>query len=283
MTPDTTQDIEITLLLEAMYQCYGYDFRNYAKATIRRRIKQFVEQKGHKHISEVLPDIIHNRQTFQALINEFSITVTEMFRDPAFYLSIRQNVIPLLKTYPFIKVWHAGCSTGEEVYSMAIVLKEEGLYDRATIFATDMNDNALAQAKEGIFPLEHIQEYTRNYQQSGGKYSFGDYYHADQEHMIVHKELKKNITFANHNLTIDQVFAEMHLICCRNVMIYFNKTLQNQVLKLLEEATVRGGFLCLGTKEAIRFSPVYTHFKDVDEPNKIFQKHLDSEQLPCKA
>lgn len=281
MAPDTKEGIEITLLLEAIYQCYGYDFRDYAQATIRRRIKQFAVKNGYNHISELLPEVIHKRNIFQSLISEFSITVTEMFRDPAFYLSIRKNVIPLLKTYPFIKVWHAGCSTGEEVYSMAIVLKEEGLYDRATIFATDMNDSALTRAKEGIFPLEHIQEYTRNYQHSGGRYSFGNYYHADQQHIIVNKELKKNITFANHNLTIDQVFAEMHLICCRNVMIYFNKDLQNQVLKLLEKSTVRGGFLCLGSKEAIRFSPVYPQFKDVDEKNKIFQKQVESEQLLC--
>jgi chemotaxis protein methyltransferase CheR len=212
-------------------------------------------------------------ETFaQNAIYDFSITVTEMFRDPNFYCSFRKNVVPYLKTYPFIKVWHAGCATGEEVYSLAIVLQEEGLYERATIFATDFNEPVLEKAREGIYALKDIRQYTTNYQQAGGSRSFADYYHAQYESAIMDQSLKKNITFASHNLVTDGVFGEMHLIFCRNVLIYFDKTLQNRVLNLFNESLNHGSFLCLGTKETLEFSQVVDSFKTIDGRARIYQK-----------
>ncbi len=274
MKKNELEDIELPLLLDAVFQRYGYDFRNYAKATMLRRVRQFVDKTGYKHISDLIPKILRDPSFFQALVADFSITVTEMFRDPPFYKAIREQVVSLLKTYPFIKIWHAGCATGEEVYAMAILLKEEGLYERSTIFATDINDNALTKAKEGVFSLEHIREYTENYQESAGCHSFSEYYHADQKNMIVNSSLKKNITFANHNLVSDQVFGEMHLILCRNVIIYFNKDLQNRVLQLFHDSLIRGGFLCLGSKETLRFSLIHDQYRTIDGKNKIYQKRV---------
>ena len=196
-----------------------------------------------------------------------------MFRDPEVYLALRQQVVPYLKTYPFIKVWHAGCATGEEVYSTAIILKEEGFNNHATIFATDFNDHALQKAREGIFSQNRMQQYTRHYQQAGGQNSFADYYHAQYEYARMNSALKENITFANHNLVTDGVFSEMHLIFCRNVLIYFDRTLQNRVLQLLYNSLVHGGFLCIGNNETIEFSSVKEKFRIVDENAKIYQKH----------
>jgi chemotaxis protein methyltransferase CheR len=183
-------------------------------------------------------------------------------------------VVPYLKTYPFVKVWVAGCATGEEVYSLAIVLQEEGVYDRATLFATDFNDLALQKAGEGIYPLKEMRQYTANYQQSGGKRSFADYYHAQYDSVIMDQSLKARITFANHNLVTDGIFGDVHLIFCRNVLIYFDKTLQHRVLTLLTDSLLHGGFLCLGTKETLEFSPVESYFRVVDAHEKIYQKRL---------
>ncbi|MEW5957370.1 MAG: CheR family methyltransferase, partial [Chloroflexota bacterium] len=223
-------------------------------------------------ISEMLPWLLYDEAFAQAAIYDFSISVTEMFRDPDFYRSLRKNVVPYLKTYPFIKVWHAGCATGEEVYSLAIVLQEEGLYERATIFATDFNEMVLEKAREGIYPLKDIRQYTLNYQKAGGERPFADYYHAQYESAIMNQSLKRNITFASHNLVTDGVFGEMHLIFCRNVLIYFDRTLQNRVLKLFADSLTHGSFLCLGSKETLSFSEVADSFKAIDERARIFQK-----------
>lgn len=206
------------------------------------------------------------------MVMEFSITVTEMFRDPSMYLSLRDNIIPVLKSYPFIKIWHAGCATGEEAYSLAILIEEEGLGEKATFFATDFNDAALGKAKEGIFDLSNVRQDTENYQKAGGRRSFSDYYHARYGAMAIKNALKEKITFANHNLVIDQVFSETHLICCRNVLIYFNRGLQERVLGLFYDSLVNGGFLCLGLKESLLFSGFQEKFKEIDGKNKIFQK-----------
>jgi chemotaxis protein methyltransferase CheR len=268
------ETIELDLFLEALYQGYSYDFRHYAPASARRRVRQMLAKSGYTKISDMIPRLLYDEAFAQTAIHEFSIPVTEMFRDPKFYAVLRQKVMPYLKTYPFIKIWHAGCATGEEVYSLAIVLQEEGLYDRATIFATDFNEAALEKAKEGIYPLKDIRQYTTNYQKADGTGSFATYYHAQYESAIMNQTLKSNITFANHNLVTDGVFGEMHLILCRNVLIYFDKTLQERVLRLFADSLHHNGFLCLGTKETLQFSTVSGSFKAIDEPVRIYQKQL---------
>ena len=206
------------------------------------------------------------------LLFDFSINVTEMFRDPSCYLNIRKSVIPVLRTYPFIKIWHAGCATGEEVYSMAILLKEEGMYDRAQIYATDFNEAVVQKAKAGIFQIDRIKTYTSNYQKAGGTESFADYYTADYDSVIMDQALKKNIVFAHHNLVTDSVFGEMNLIMCRNVLIYFDRNLQNHVFKLFLDSLCYGGFICVGSKESIRFSKYSDSFEDAVRDEKIYKK-----------
>ncbi len=268
------EKIEIDLFLEALYQRHGYDFRHYAQASVRRRVRQLLAKGGYARVSDLIAPVLYDEAFAKTIIGEFSIAVTEMFRDPDFYRSIRQKVVPYLKTYPFIKIWHAGCATGEEVYSLAILLQEEGLYNRATIFATDFNDTVLDKAKEGIYALKDIRQYTANYQKAGGARSFGDYYHAQYELAIMDQSLKDNITFASHNLVTDGVFGEMHLVFCRNVLIYFDRTLQNRVLGLFNDSLNYGGFLGLGSKETLQFSEVAERFKVVDDQAKIYQKRI---------
>ncbi len=272
MKPNDIENLEIKLLLDAVFGRYGYDFRGYARASIRRRILQFMGMTGVDSISDMIPRLIHDSSFFEKMVREFSITVTEMFRDPSLFLSLRQNILPLLKSYPFIRIWHAGCATGEEAYSLAILMQEEELGKKATFFATDFNDNALKKARDGIFELDHAKAYTQNYQQAGGKHSFSEYYHSRYGALAVKRALKEKITFANHNLVTDQVFSETHLILCRNVLIYFNKKLQERVLRLFYESLVHGGFLCLGMKESLLFSGYQDRFKVIDQKNKIFQK-----------
>ena len=264
--------IEINLLLEAIFNRYGYDFRHYAKASIKRRIKNLLRKNNIKYISELIPEILHNESFFEQNVYDFSITVTEMFRDPGFYKSLKENIIPYLKTYPFIKVWHVGCATGEEVYSFAIFLKEAGLDKKTTIYATDFNEEALKTAKEGIYSLEAVKKFTANYQKAGGQHTFSDYYHAKYKSAIINQNLKANITFANHNLVTDGIFGEMHLIFCRNVLIYFDKNLQNRVLRLLDESIIRKGFLALGSKESLSFTAIENKYNITDGKNKIYQK-----------
>lgn len=266
------EKIEIDLFLEAIFKCYGYDFRHYARASIKRRIKKLMKSNGYDRISDLTADILHDQTVFENVVYDFSITVTEMFRDPPFYKNLREKVIPYLRTYPFIKIWHAGCATGEEVYSLAILLKEEGIYNKATIFATDFNEHALDVARQGIYSLKDAQTYTANYQKSGGKESFSDYYHAKYKSAIINKSLSKNVMFANHNLVTDSVFGEMHLILCRNVLIYFDRNLQDRALNLFNESLIYNGFLALGSKESISFSSIEKDFKSIDKKYKIFQK-----------
>lgn len=272
MHPDEIEKIEIDLFLQAILERYGYDFRHYSKASIRRRVKHWMTKNGHERISDLIGRVLYDEGYAHQAIYQFSITVTEMFRDPDFYRAVRQWVIPYLKTYPFIKVWVAGCATGEEVYSLAILLQEEGLYDRATIYATDFNDVALQKARDGIYPLKEVQQYTANYQKAGGARSFSEYYHAEYNSAIMDKSLKANITFAHHDLARDGVFSEVQLVFCRNVLIYFDRTLQNWVLATLANSLTRGGFLCLGGKESLEFSSVFDQFKAVQSEHRVFQK-----------
>ncbi|MBF0509568.1 MAG: protein-glutamate O-methyltransferase CheR [Deltaproteobacteria bacterium] len=266
------QDIEIDLLLEAVFLRYGYDFRHYARASVTRRVKSFLAKSGFKKVSEMIPQLLYDELFFEKLVQDMSITVTEMFRDAEFFKVLREKVIPHLKTYPFVKIWHAGCATGEEVYSLAIVLQEEGFYDRATIFATDFNQVALDKARQGVYRLDRMKDFTANYQRSGGSRSFSEYYHARYDSVIINQSLKRNITFAHHNLVTDTVFSEMHFVLCRNVLIYFDKALQDHVLKLFYESLIHGGTLALGSKESLKFSGVEKYFKDIDEKWKIFRK-----------
>jgi chemotaxis protein methyltransferase CheR len=263
---------EISSLLEAIYQKYGYDFRQYSGDHIRRRINNRMALSGIKSISQMKFRLLNDEIFASQLLQDLSITVTEMFRDPEFYKSLRENVIPILKTYPFIKIWHAGCATGEEAYSMSIIINEEGLHDRTTIYATDFNQSALNKAKEGIYSNEMIKGYTTNYQLSGGKESLGDYYTSNYDNVIMNKSLRENIVWANHNLVTDSVFAEVHLILCRNVLIYFEKDLQNKVLNLFQNSLINGGILCLGSKEGLRFTNLFDRYIELDHKQRIFKR-----------
>lgn len=272
------ENIELQLLLQAIHLKYGYDFRNYAKASVKRRIQHRMINSGFTNISQMQHRLLNDLNFFETLLLDLSINVTEMFRDPSFYRALRNLVIPALKNNEHLKIWHAGCATGEEVYSMAIILQEEGLYDRSQIYATDMNEVVLKQAKEGIFPINRLKLYTSNYQKTGGAESFSDYYSANYDHVVMDKSLKKNILFSDHNLATDGVFGEMNLIMCRNVLIYFNRDLQNRVFSLFHESLCENGFLCLGSKESIRFSGCSEGFTDISAEEKIYLK----KDLPYK-
>lgn len=275
---ENIENIEMHLLLEAIYQRYGYDFRNYAKASIKRRIFAFLAmqptlvESGYRSIGKLIPLILHDENLFQHLLEYFSITVTDMFRDPEFFQVMRSKVIPYLKTFPHVRIWHAGCASGEEVYSMAILLKEEGLYDKTTIYATDFNDEALENARKGIYRLDMGKEFSKNYLKSGGKKSLASYYHAKYDALIIDKSLRRNITFSNHNLVLDGSFGEMHLIICRNVLIYFDKILQDRIFILFNESLCDNGFIALGSKESLSFSNVEKEFSVFDKKWKIYQK-----------
>ncbi len=266
------EDLEIRLLLEAVYLKYGYDFRNYAKASLKRRIRHRFALSDFNNISEMQHTVISDASFFEKLLLDCSINVTEMFRDPQIYKVIRKDIIPLLKGLPHIKIWHAGCSTGEEVYSMAIILKEEGLYHKTQIYATDFNDVVLEKAKTGVFPIDRIKTYTANYQRAGGTQSFADYYTAHYNAAVMNKALKKNIVFAAHNLVTDWVFGEMNLIFCRNVLIYFDKKLQNRVVRLFKESLSEKGFMCIGLKESLLFSEDAECFEEVVKNTKLYRK-----------
>lgn len=268
-------EIEIRLLLEAIYLKYGYDFRLYSKAHLKRRVLRRLALANLASISEMQHRIFVDRPFFETLLLDLSINVTEMFRDPQFYQAVRQEVVPVLKTYPFVRIWHAGCATGEEVYSMAIMLLEEGLHERAQLYATDFNEVILKRAKEGIYPVTAIRDYTANYQKAGGTGSFSDYYTAKYDSAIIAQSLKDNIVFADHNLVNDGVFGEMHLIFCRNVLIYFEKELQQRVIKLFHESLRPGGFLCLGAKESLKFSGYDDKFETFLDKEKIYRKRLN--------
>jgi chemotaxis protein methyltransferase CheR len=265
------QNIEIDLLLEAVYRRCGYDFRSYARASIERRVRQFLTGSGCSSVSGMIPEVLHDKEFASRLIRYFSISVTELFRDPSVYRAVREMVVPMLRTWPHIKIWHAGCASGEEVYSLAIVLKEEELYHRATIYATDINDEVLNRAREGIFETGNLREATRNYQLAGGKRSFSEYYHARDEIAVMDPALRERVVFSSHNLATDSMFGEMHLIFCRNVLIYFNQNLQNRALGLFTESLAHGGYLCLGTKENLRFSEVSKRYDVIDDQARIYK------------
>ena len=264
--------IEIELLLEGIYRHYGFDFRSYAFASIRRRLWKRIEAEGLPTVSALQARILHDSQMMERLLLDLSINVTAMFRDPGFYRAFREHVVPILRTYPFIRIWHAGCATGEEVYSMAILLREEGLYDRCRIYATDINEVVLQRAKEGIFPLDRMQEYTENYIAAGGKRAFSDYYLAKYGGALFDDALTRNVVFSLHNLVTDRSFAEFNVILCRNVLIYFDKSLQARVHGLFYDSLAMFGILALGSKESLRFSPFEDSYDQINGPEKIYRK-----------
>jgi chemotaxis protein methyltransferase CheR len=266
--------IEIALLLEGIYRHYGFDFRSYAYSSIRRRIWKRIEAEGLPSVSALQDRVLHDRPTMERLLHDLSVNVTAMFRDPEFYVAFREQVVPHLRTYPFVRVWHAGCASGEEAYSMAILLHEEGLLDRTRIYATDMNEIALQRAKEGIFPLERMQEYTQNYLRAGGRSSFSEYYTAMYGGALLSRTLLKNIVFSQHNLVTDRSFAEFHVVLCRNVLIYFDRVLQSRVHELLFDSLATFGVLALGSKESLKFSPFEPCYETLDHTAKLYRKVL---------
>ena len=272
MTTDELIDIEIKLLMDGVCQVYGYDFREYAEASLRRRLIQWLSGSGFATFSLAQSQLLRDRVFFDSLLRGITVNVSEMFRDPAFFKAIREYVVPHLRTYPFIKIWHAGCATGEEAYSMAILLLEEGFKGRFRIYATDINEEVIRKAQEGIYPLKELQHFTRNYQQAGGTGSFSDYYTARYEHAILSPSLRENIVFAAHNLAVDGDFGEMNLILCRNVMIYFKQPLKERVLGLFDCSLAQGGYLCLGTKESLYQRQIAGHYEAITARMQIYRK-----------
>lgn len=264
--------IEIELLLEGVFRHYGFDFRSYAYASIRRRLWKRTEAEGLSSISELQALVLHDAAAMERLLLDLSVSVTAMFRDPGFYQVFREDVVPLLRTYPFIRIWHAGCSTGEEVYSTAIVLEEEGLLERTRIYATDINSAVLQQARAGIFPLNRMQEYTENYIRAGGKRSFSEYYTAKYDGALFSPSLTRNTVFSQHNLVTDRSFAEFTIIFCRNVLIYFDRDLQDRVHTLFYDSLVMLGILALGSKESLRFSQYEPCYEKLHPRERLYRK-----------
>lgn len=272
MTVDELIDLEIKLLLEGVCQVYGYDFREYSEASLRRRLTQWLGTNGLATMSLAQSQLLRDRSLFDSLLRGITVNVSEMFRDPPFFKAIREQVVPYLQTYPFVKIWHAGCASGEEAYSMAILLAEEGLKGRFRIYATDINEEVIRKAREGIYPLREMQRFTRNYQLSGGTGSFSDYYTARYDNAILSGSLRENIVFTTHNLAVDAEFGEMNLILCRNVMIYFRQPLKERVLGLFDRSLVSGGYLCLGTKESLDHRTISNRYEAIKPRVQIYRK-----------
>lgn len=266
------QDIEVGLFVEALRRRHGYDFGQYAQASFKRRVLGLVEAFNARTISEITARLIHDETFIHAVIERLSVPVSELFREPRTFVALRERVLPDLASYPHINIWQAGCAHGEEAYSMAILLREAGLYERAQIYATDFSDAALAKAQEGIYPAREMALYADNYRAAGGKARLLDYCTQRYDYVKMHDELRSNITFANHNLVSDGVFGEMHLILCRNVLIYFTDPLQDRVLRLFRDSLVRGGWLCIGSKESLGFSSVAADFRSLNPEVPVFRR-----------
>lgn len=269
--PDV-EEIEIQLLLEGIYRFYGFDFRNYAISSLRRRIRKILEAEQLTSISALQDRVLHDSESMEQFLLGITVNVTSMFRDPGFFLAFRQRVVPLLRTYPYIRIWHAGCSEGQEVYSMAILLEEEGLYHRCRIYATDTNELVLKRAKSGIYPLKLMQDYTQLYLQAGGRRSFSEYYTAAYDSAIFRASLKENIVFSQHNLATDRSFNEFNIILCRNVLIYFDRNLQARVYQLFHDSLCTFGILALGRQESLRLNPYASEYEQIERSEKIYRR-----------
>ncbi|HEY8507667.1 MAG TPA: protein-glutamate O-methyltransferase CheR [Steroidobacteraceae bacterium] len=269
-------DIELQLLIEALYLKYHYDFRHYARASLKRRLITAMTHFGCSTLSQLQDRVLRDPETFSTLLDYLTIPVSEMFRDPRYFLSLRQYVIPVLRTYPSLKIWVAGCSTGEEVYSLAILLREEGLLSRSLIYATDINPHSLQKAEAGIYELERVAGFSDNHRKAGGKTSLSDYYTARYDRVVIDKSLRQQIVFSDHSLATDNVFAEVQFVSCRNVLIYFDRELQDRALGLFREALCRKGFLGIGSRESLRFSAHADAFVELVPEDRIFQKKDDA-------
>jgi chemotaxis protein methyltransferase CheR len=271
-SPPATDEPALDSLLQEVHDAYGYDFRDYARAHLKRRLLRFMAQKALPDLESLRRHLPVNRALFAGLLSDLTVHTTELFRDSEFYRATRLQVLPWLRTFSSFKIWHAGCSSGEEVFSLAILLHEEGLLDRARIYATDLSPLAIDQARAGIFRLQDMRQYTRNYQQAGGRASLADYYSARYDGAVMDRQLTRNVVFSTHNLATDASFGEMHLIVCRNVLIYFNRTLQDRVLGLFLESLRHSGMLALGSRETTRFSKHVARFQDIDPEQRIYRK-----------
>ena len=267
-----TEDIELRLLLEALFQKYHYDFRGYAMASIKRRLGQAKDRFGCDNYSQLQDRMLHDAGILPDMLSYLTVQVSEMFRDPSYFLTIREKVVPHLKTHPSLKIWIAGCATGEELYSFAILFREEGLEDRTIFYATDINAEALHKAEAGVYNIDRLQLFTENHRRSGGKSSLSDYYTAGYGSVTFDKSLRARTVFSDHSLATDAVFAEMQLVSCRNVLIYFDRTLQDHALGLCKDSLGRKGFLGLGSKESLRFSSHADDFIEFDRAERIYQK-----------
>jgi chemotaxis protein methyltransferase CheR len=266
------ENIEISLLLEGLYRAYGFDFREYSRASIKRRLLEMMRAEKLPTVSAFQDRLLHDAACLDRFVLGVSVHATAMFRDPSFYLTFRKKVVPLLRTYPTVQIWVAGCSTGEEVYSLAILLQEERLYGRCRIYATDISQTVLRKAREGIFPLAAMRDYTNNYHQAGGANDFSDYYTAQYDSVIFSSALKTNVVFSEHNLATDGSFNEFQVILCRNVMIYFNKDLQARVHNLLYDSLSMFGVFGLGNKESLKFTPRAAFYEHLNDKDKLYRK-----------
>ena len=269
-------EIEFGLLIDAIYHLYHYDFRGYAPASLRRRLRAAMVRFECRTLSQLQDKVVNDSAIFPALLDFLTVQVSEMFRDPAYFRALREQVVPLLRTYPSLKVWVAGCSSGEEAYSLAILLREEGLLDKTLIYATDINPRTLQKAAAGVYDVQRIADFTANHHKSGARTSLSDYYTAAYGRSVFDKGLKDHIVFSDHSLATDSVFAEVQLVSCRNVLIYFNRTLQDRALGLFNDALCRNGFLGIGSKESLRFSSQAGVFRDFARDERIFQKRAAS-------
>ena len=269
---DSVEGLELDLLLEAVFRYYGYDFRDYARTSMRRRITNIMRAEKVETISALQDRVLHRPESWERFLNGISVNVSAIFRDPHFFLAFRRHAVPLLRTYPFIRIWQAGCSLGEEAYSLAILLEEEGLYERTRIYATDINENTLRQAREGIYSADLMQPYTQNYIQAGGTRSFSEYYTARYDFAILRPTLQRNIVFSQHNLVSDGPFNEFNVVLCRNVMIYFNRTLQERTHGLILNSLAMFGILGLGARETLRFMPQERQYEPLEHGEKLYRR-----------
>ncbi len=270
--PDKMQDIELKLLLEALYRTYHYDFRGYSMASVKRRLMQAKDHFGCQSFSMLQDMALHDTAMMPKLLAFLTVQVSEMFRDPAYFKAIREKVLPHLRTYPSLKIWIAGCSTGEELYSFVILFREEGLEDRTLFYATDINPDALRKAEAGVYDIERLQLFTQNHRKAGGKSSLSDYYTAAYGGASFDKSLRNRVVFSDHSLVTDAVFAETHMVSCRNVLIYFDREFQDRAINMFRESLARKGFLGIGAKESLRFSPYVDSFIDFSHDERIYQK-----------
>jgi chemotaxis protein methyltransferase CheR len=268
----SSEDIEVRLLLDAIYSRYHYDFRSYSPASLKRRLTAAKLQMGADSLPALQERVLRDPATFTRLLQFLTVQVSDMFRDPSFFLAFREKVVPELSTYPSIRIWIAGCSTGEELYSYAIVLREEGLLDRTTLYATDINPETLRKAELGLYPIERMQSFTENHRLAGGKSSLSEYYTAAYGSAAFDRTLRKSVVFSDHSLATDSVFAEVQLVSCRNVLIYFDRSLQNRALGLMKDALCRRGFLGLGSKESLMFSQHASAFRDFLPSERWYQR-----------